>query len=247
MQPLAGEKARFDWLSGYLFFVAGLVLSLLPERYRRRWQLDYNVNVQRATILSGVLQLLGCLVVVIVRYVLFVDERVKDLGEAAITAGREELLVLRPVQFGMGAIALLEFVFQPLTLLLFYFAFEGGVRLCAALFTGEIVGTLPLHLVAWGEEKRKKRRAERALGPRVVDLVEPSRARDYDLRIASCRPKLNWDRLMTVAYEDEFYEIVREEQTAPPRRFVYWLRKIPEGKVIRGLHHYRPEETLQEK
>jgi hypothetical protein len=50
---------------------------------------------------------------------------------------------------------------------------------------------------------------------------------------------------MTVAYEGEFYEIVREEQTAPPRRFVYLLRKIPPGKVIRGLHHYRPEESLE--
>jgi hypothetical protein len=229
-----------------LSFIAGLVLSLLPERYRRRWQLDFNVNFHRAAIFSGLGQGLGCLAIYVLRYLEFFERGVQDLGGAMIAAGGESLLAGKTVQSGMGFVTTLEYVFQPVSVLLTYFALEGGVRLCASLVTGEIVGTLPLHLVAWGEERLKQRRAERALGPRVVDTVERGRGKDYDLRIASCRPKPNWDRLMTVAYESEFYEIVREEQTAPPRRFVYWLRKIPEGKVIRGLHHYRPEEGLVE-
>jgi len=83
------------------------------------------------------------------------------------------------------------------------------------------------------------------MGPRVADGVERGDGKQYDLRIASCRQKSNWDRLLTVAYEGEFYEVVQEESGSPPRRFVYLLRKIPPSKVIRGLHHYHPEEVLE--
>ena len=90
----------------------------------------------------------------------------------------------------------------------------------------------------------KKLRAEWALGPRVVDTVERGDGRDYELRIASCRQKPNWNHLRTISFEDELYEVAKQEEGKPPRRFVYLLRKMPEGKVIHGLHHYRRDEVL---
>jgi hypothetical protein len=54
-----------------------------------------------------------------------------------------------------------------------------------------------------------------------------------------------WNRLTTIRYNDELYELDREEQGRPPRPFVYRLKKLPLGKIIRGVHHYQPEETLQ--
>jgi hypothetical protein len=66
---------------------------------------------------------------------------------------------------------------------------------------------------------------------------------DYDLRIESCRPK-PWTALTTISYNDQLYEVAREFTGSPPRRFVYLLRKAPERKLVRGLHHYSPEETL---
>jgi hypothetical protein len=83
------------------------------------------------------------------------------------------------------------------------------------------------------------------MGPRVADVVERPGTPDGQLRIASCRPKPTWDHLMTVKYEDEFYEVGTEKMGTPPRPYVYLLRKLPQGKAIRSLHHYRPEESLE--
>jgi len=228
-------------------FLAGLFLSLLPERYRRWWEPASTAHFATATAVSGGLQALGCFTVFILRYVIFFQERVMEYGGRVIEAGADEALASRGVQFGMGTLTTLEYVFQPVSLLLIYFSLEGAVRLLGAAFTDQILPSLPLQLAAWTQERLAARRAERALGPPVIDKVERGDGRQYDLRIASCRPKPNWDRLMTVAYEDEFYEVIKEERFAKPRPYVYLLRKIPEGKVIRGLHHYRPDEPVEPK
>ncbi|MBI4466604.1 MAG: hypothetical protein HY656_04145 [Acidobacteria bacterium] len=226
-------------------FLAGILLSLLPERYRRWWEPASTVHFRGAAFLSGLVQCVGCFLAFLLRYLAFFQRRVVEMGGAVIEAGAEEALAGQGVQFGMGIVTTLEYVLQPLTVLLIYFTLEGVVRLAGAAFTEEVLPTLPLHLVAWAQERLEARRAERALGPPVVDTVERGDGKHYDLGIASCRPKPNWDRLMTVAYEDEFYEVIKEERGARPRQFIYLLRKMPEGKVIRGLHHYRPDEPLQ--
>ena len=53
--------------------------------------------------------------------------------------------------------------------------------------------------------------------------------------------------MMTIVYQDVFYEIMSEESGQPPRQFIYLLRKAPGSKVIRGHHHYHPQEPLPEK
>jgi hypothetical protein len=148
------------------------------------------------------------------------------------------------VQYGMGIAVLLEYIFQPLTLLLVYFAIESAGRLVAAFVTGEIVPSLPLQAIEWTRQKVRGEQAKRELGPPIIDLVEAGATGEYDLRIASCRPRPNWNNLMTVSYQDELYEIVREERAAKPRPWVYVLRKKPESKVVRGLHAYAPDELL---
>jgi len=50
--------------------------------------------------------------------------------------------------------------------------------------------------------------------------------------------------MITVAYQDELYEVAAAQEGHPPRPFVYLLRKKPDHKVIRGIHHYDPEEAL---
>ncbi|HXV61771.1 MAG TPA: hypothetical protein VEK15_13830, partial [Vicinamibacteria bacterium] len=55
-----------------------------------------------------------------------------------------------------------------------------------------------------------------------------------------------WDGLMTVVYQDEHYEVAGYETGARPRPHIYLLRKIPEGKVIRAMHPYRPDEVLRD-
>jgi hypothetical protein len=119
------------------------------------------------------------------------------------------------------------------------------VRALAAFVTGEVVPTLPLVGAAWALGRSQAAAAEKALGPRVEDLVQLGDGTLYHLLIASCRPKQGWDHLMTVSYQEKLYEVARQEEGLPPRRFLYQLRLKPEGKVVRGMYHYDPAEVLR--
>ncbi|MBI2955871.1 MAG: hypothetical protein HYY26_01030 [Acidobacteria bacterium] len=215
-------------------FLAGLLMSLLPPAYRGRWEPDSSVSFRYAAVLSGLFQLLLFLAVVANRYLAHLAWRGKELG-------------------GSGAFGVVgwmwysvEFILHPHYFLLAYLTVEGAVRAGAAFLTSEILPTLPLWLALRLQRWLGAQRREAALGPRVADTVERGDGRAFDLHIASCRPKTDWDRLLTIAYEEQFYEVVKEETGPPPRRFVYLLRKVPEGKIIRGLYHYRPDEPIVE-
>jgi len=225
-----------------LRFLAGGFLALLPAPWRKRVLPD--IDLEHAALASTSALTLLCLAVLIARYIFFFQERIGELGFTVISGGADEALGDRRVQYGMGAVVLLEYIFQPLTLLLVYFAIESAGRLVAAFVTGEVVPTLPLQAIEWTRQKMRNEQAKRELGPPIMDVVEARETGEYDLRIASCRPRPNWNNLMTVRYQDELYEVVREERAAKPRPWVYVLRKKPEGKVVRGLHTYAPDELL---
>jgi hypothetical protein len=193
------------------------------------------------------LQFLGCLGAFILRFFLFRQQRIDQWAADVIRQGGEEIFLARGAGFTIGFMTTIDYLIQPLSLLLIYFTVEGAVRMLAGLVTGEVVGTLPLQAVAWLHGKAEARWAERKLGPRVADLVQKGDGTSCDLRILSCRPKKTWDRMMTIVYEDVFYELVGEERGQLPRQFAYLLRRIPEGKIIRGHHYYRPDEPLTEK
>ena len=190
-----------------LGFLAGLVLSFLPKRYRDRFPESLRRNLRLGAVVSGLFQCLGCLGIFCVRYLIFLQRNVGALADRAIAHGAEDALGATAAQAGMGYVSMVEYVFHPLSLLLIYFALEGAVRSCAAAITEEIVATLPLHIVAWAQDRVGKARAERALGPRVVDIVEQVYSGDYDLRIFTCRRKRNWNRLITVSYEGQLYAV----------------------------------------
>jgi hypothetical protein len=229
-----------------LGFLFGVVVSFLPKRYRECFPDSVRGDLRLGAAFSGLVQCVACLVVFSVRYLSFLEQKVGGMGERAVARGAEEALIHPATQFGMGYVSLVEYIFHPLSLLLIYFALEGAVRFYAAAITEEIVGTLPLHVVAWAQGRVGQARAERALGPRVPDVVESVYSADFDLRIFSCRPKRHWDRLMTVSYEDQLYAVVGEQQGKPPHRFIYQLQKVPLGWTVRNIHHYRPDEVMLE-
>ncbi|HYX69512.1 MAG TPA: hypothetical protein VE825_10295 [Terriglobales bacterium] len=238
LKDLAGALKS---LAGLL---AGAVLTLLPARYRRRF-LESDVDLHRGAFLGAVVQLILCLGFFIYGYLHFLQQHIGDLATTLIKHGAEEAMGSEAIQYGAGFLTLGEYLIHPTTWLLAYFVLEGLLRSFAAAITGEVVPSLPLALVGWVHTRIDARRAERALGPRVVDEVEPRTAYSpWDLRIRSCRPK-PWTALTTISYEDQLYELASIEAADPPRRFVYLLRRKPEGKVIRGLHHYTPDEPLQ--
>lgn len=224
--------------------LAGVVLAFFPARYRRRF-VENDVDLHHGAFVGAIVQLILCLGFFIYGYLHFLQEHVGALAGTLMKHGAEEAMGSEAIQYAAGFLTLGEYLIRPTTWLLGYFALEGLLRSLAAAITGETIPTLPLALVGWVHTRMDARRAERALGPRVVDEVEPRTAYSpWDLRIRSCRPK-PWTALTTISYEEQFYEVMAIEAGDPPRRFVYLLRKKPEGKVIRGLHHYTPDEPLE--
>jgi len=224
----------------------GMILSLLPGRYKQRLPASLSGDLRRGTIASGLVESIVCLLTVIVRYLAFLPQRVGDLGQRAIGRGAEEALAVPAVQFGMGYVAAVEYLSHPLTLALIYFSIEGAVRVVAATVTGENLGTLPLYAFAWMEERLGHARAERKLGPRVPDAAEEIYSPDYDLRIFTCRKKKNWDRMITVSWQDQFYEVLDAQAGKPPHHFIYRLRKSPPSRVVRAVEVFDPQEVMRD-
>ncbi len=141
------------------------------------------------------------------------------------------------------AFAWLEYVFHPHALLLGYFFAEGIIRFVVALVSGESLGTLPLCLLAWTQARITTQAEKRKLGPRVADIVERGDGENFDLRIASWQEKEDWENPITISYRDDLYEILAREKSAPPRPFVYLLKRKPASEIIRLLYYYYPEEN----
>jgi hypothetical protein len=230
-----------------LDFLLGLCWTLLPARIREQRLRVLNANIRYSAVVSGVGQSLALLGIQVARYFHFMNYRLGGLSEALIERDAASIVSGESVQFGMGFVSLVEFLIQPLTIVIIYFMIEGAVRFSAAMITGEIVGTLPLVLADKAVQLVQERRDEQRKGEIVPDLVAPApvEGSGYELSVASCRAKPNWDHLMTVAYQDGLYEVADYIEAAPPRRHVYLLRRAPEHKVVRGLHPYDPDEILK--
>ncbi len=227
-----------------LAFLLSIVFSVVPPRYRGRFLVDPDVNVQRGALFSGIVEFAGCALLLWLRYPPYVQRRMAESAAALHPALQADRLSQGTMTLASGGLSLFEYIIQPLSLLLLYFVIEGLGRVTAAVVTGEVLPTLPLQILAWGHRAAEGWKQERDLGPRVVDTVAPGDGADHELRVESSRPKA-WNQLTTISYNDQLYEVARELSGQPPRKFVYLLRKAPENKVVRGLYHYAPEETLQ--
>jgi hypothetical protein len=228
-------------------FLLGLVLVLLPQRLRRNYFPGWDGNIQHAATVSGIAQSLAMLVLIILGFFYHMNSRLGMLSEALIAKDAATAMSGTGVQFGMGFTSLLEYLLKPTTLVMQYFALEGVVRIFGAMTTGEVVGTLPLFVVDWVIQKRKARIAEKKLGPIIPDEVRsaPIGEDNYELMVASCREKPDWNHLTTISYRDKLYEVADHFCGAAPRPYLYLLRTAPLDKVIRGLIHYDPLENFE--
>jgi hypothetical protein len=226
-------------------FPLAMALTYLPESWRRKLNLLDAGDLRTPALISGILQIAGFAALIAIRYPAFVKSSMaSDAMEraqlAAMGKGGETAVM------GFGMVLLAAYLVSPLTILFEYFLAEGFVRALAALITGEVVPTLPLVGAAWALGRTQSAAAEKALGPRIEDLVQPGDGTHYHLLIASCRPKPGWDHhLLTVSYQEKLYEVTHHEEGTPPRRFLYHLRLKHEAKVVRGLYHYDPAEVLR--
>lgn len=207
-----------EWFLGLLFKVASVFVCLVPRRYRRSWPIRADADLRVPAIASGVLEIL-----------------IGAPGTALYVA-----VGLNAAKSGLGLAGL---VLNPMLLFPFMLV-EGIVRMLAAVGSAEILPTLPLQIVAWIHAARDGRAEDRERGELVVDVVEREDGVAYNLCIRSCRAKPHWNNYMTIRFEGDFYQMVREESGAGERKFVYLLRKNPPWRPVVVVYEYRPEDVL---
>lgn len=213
-------------------FFSGIFFSLLPKNYWRSWRPSSTVVFVRSAIASGLLECAGSLYLLALGYFHFLAVRTQQLEAVRRTNESTQLYWL--------VLLTLEYAFHPLSLVAIGMAGEGALRSWAAFFTDEIVSSIPLRLAAAAQDWLNARQREKAIGPDIPDLFERPQGMDYDVQIAAQRPKAGWRVSITVAVSGEFHEIVRVETGAGPRPFLYRLRRLPAGSVIRGMYRYEP-------
>ena len=224
---------------GLLRYLVSIFLTLLPPRYRR------DMRLQSSAIVSSSIQMFLSILVVVTRlYVLQLRYNASNLPDDVA----KELFIKYGGLFVQAneVSGLIGFWLNPVNIACYYFFFEALVRLLAALAGQQFNGTLPLYSISGIHGFLDKAAYKRHIGELVVDeVIRGGEKQNYDLKVYSCRPKLHWNPYITVEYEGEFYQYFREEEGAPPRRFRYYLRKNPIGRVVVVIDHYKFDNVLQ--
>ena len=213
--------------------VISIFKTLLPSRYRHG-------DIPRSmAVVCGVGQTLASLAALIARSFSWLEARTfVDPHGASVLGG-----LSIP---GSGIFLLAEFWFNPLHIFLFYMMIEGMVRTLAAVVSHQIIGTLPLYVVSGLHGLLNKFKYKLYVGPLVVDqVIRGGEKQGYDLKVYSCRPKAGWNPYMTIEFENDFYQYFKEEQGPPPRRFVYYLRKNPLGRIVVVVDHYKIDDVMK--
>ncbi len=223
-------------------FTMQVLATLCPEEVRRKWLHAVPSESSAATVISGAIEFLLMISLLFVRYYSFMTYRLSGLTAALMEKGG--VLGDMHAVFGAGISAYMEFLLQPLTILLIYFTLEGAFRMSAAVATGEVVGTLPFFLLHRATVAFNDYWTEKKLGPRIPDLVQKNPENDeYQIVVASCRQKEDWNSSLTIRYEGSLYEVYRTGMGKEPRPYIYCLPLAPLSKTIRGLCDYDPTES----
>jgi hypothetical protein len=225
-------------------YIIGPVLSLLPKAWRAALVREEEFHWSRATFISGLVIGVGCMLALIGWYLHFLKAAVQAQMDVTLQATKG--VPGEGAAYAMGFAGVVLFFMQPLTWVLAYFSIEGIFRAVAAGVTEESPASLPFVALAAVTRAVQKREYEYRV-PLVADAVTRGEGKEaWDLRVASCRPKLDWITPLTIRYHDEFFKVVGESQvgTTPARPHVYLLKRVPPHEALRGVGDYSPEDSL---
>ena len=214
-----------------------ILMAFLPPRYRAA-----GARLREQGMVAGILQLLLAIGILVFRFYIFSWKRAAIIGPGVDTPSN---LPEVNATFGGGIFMMAEFVLRPLNMILLYFFYEGLIRWAAANFSDQVVGSLPFYVVSGVHGLIDKANYRRYVGPLVPDEILRGKGKGFDLKIYSCRAKLHWNPYMTVEFENQFYQMFKEEYGDLPRRFIYYLRKSPTGFPVVVVDHYTIDNVMK--
>lgn len=250
-------------------FLLGPILALLPRAWRSALPLAESVNWERATAVSGAIELVLGLIALSEWYARGMSIWV-GYGVSQALAGK----LGTEVRFqDIGGAALIIWATHPLTWLIGYFALEGAVRLCAGAFGGTPCGTFPLFLADSIFFRPFRRRGatpleagagaranvssfagavrERVHSAKGKDVADELRFRKDDsgeiLEIHACRRKQDWTPPRVVQYLDAYYRLEEDAGGSGARPFLYRLRRMAAGVPGRSVIIYAPADVIVRK
>ena len=240
----------------------GIVLSLLPRRWRDGLGLQQVIPWERATIISGILESVLALGALVVWYSHSVTAWAAEALDSALRGG--PTASYSGQELGLSAFVL--WLLHPQTWLMGYFAAEGMLRMLAAISTEETVGTLPLVFLDWCYGKATRRAPEggdlhapsgkvqlrsfvSALKekmlvkrfPQVDDqLLEFSGGSEEELvvEVHSSRPKPEWIPPKIIRIGDSYFRLENIETRKSGRPFIFRLRRLAAGVPGRAVIVY---------
>jgi hypothetical protein len=243
-------------------YLTAPVLSLLPRRWRELLPRNTSMPWAPATIISGCVEAACGLAALVYWYSYSVTGWVQKSLDAQLNAHPGTAI---PVGTE-GFVGLLLVAAHPFTWVIVAFSLEGIVRVCAAAFSGEILGIFPLFifdkiLALFDHRVRAATGSQNSLRPggasffdilrqkylvgrlpRVADeLHYTGRDSEQILEIRACRPKPEWDPPRVVRYSDDYFRLERSAQTAGSRPFLYVLRRLSGGVPGRTVLEYCPD------
>jgi hypothetical protein len=218
--------------------ILSVLMTFLSPRYRAE-----SAKLRFAGIAGGLLQTGAAMGYLIYRFHIFFWQRAGIIGPGVDTPSN---LPEVNATTGGGVFMMAEFIFNPINAFLLYLFFEGMVRYLAARVSDQIIGTLPLYAISGIHSLIDKAKYRKYVGELVPDeVVCGTRKEGYDLKIYSCRAKLNWNPYIAIEFEGVYYQYFKEEYGAVPRRFIYYLRKQPAEVVAPVVDHYDMKNVLQ--
>ncbi len=244
----------------------GIFLSILPRRWRNALRLNEAVPWEPATVLSGFVESLLALILLLYWYSRSVTTWAANALDSALRGGPESAVPGQAIGFS----ALVLWILHPLTWLIAYFILEGLVRLLAAAFTDQIFGTFPLAFIDWCYGKATRRPPEgdslhspgtraqlqsvfSTLKEKIIvsrlpeledELVESTRAGESFVEIHASRPKPEWVPPRVVRIGDAYFRLEQLSQGKSPRPFVFALRRLAAGVPGRSVILYQAPRTL---
>jgi hypothetical protein len=221
------------------------------------------VRWRRAAIISGVLESLIALGVLVYWYWLSTSTTLSHLSDLALSGKTAPTTT----DYDLGTASLLIWSTHPLTWAIVFFGIEGIVRTCAGL-TDTVLGIFPLYFVekvyatVFRSRESKTPYAANfsqshvssyvgAIRDKVVtarsshlpdELRFVQNASEEFLEIRAGQQKPEWTPPRTVRIEDRYFRLEECSRGPGPRPFVYKLRRLPKGVPGRTVLIYSPPE-----